>query len=77
MATTVTAKGRVTIPKPIREFLGIVPGSRVDFRRTANGSVVVVHVDKNTQVDRFERLRGHAGAGLDTDAVLALTRGED
>lgn len=77
MATTVTANGRVTIPKPIREFLGIVPGSRVDFRRTANGSVVVVRVDKNTQVGRFERLRGHGGVGLDTEAVLALTRGAD
>lgn len=76
MVTTVTAKGQITIPKPIREFLGIVPGSRVDFRRTADGGVVIVLADK-TPSSRFERLRGHAGAGLDTDAILALTRGED
>lgn len=33
MTTTVTAKGQVTIPKPVRDFLGITPGSKVDFRR--------------------------------------------
>jgi AbrB family looped-hinge helix DNA binding protein len=33
MATTVTAKGQVTIPKPVRELLGVVPRSKVDFRR--------------------------------------------
>lgn len=27
----VTEKGQVTIPKPIREKLGIVPGSEVEF----------------------------------------------
>ena len=31
MATRVTSKGQVTIPKRIREALGIKPGSRVDF----------------------------------------------
>ncbi|RUV38606.1 AbrB family transcriptional regulator, partial [Mesorhizobium sp. M1A.T.Ca.IN.004.03.1.1] len=25
---------------------------------------------------RFEKLRGHAGKGLGTDAIMALTRGE-
>ena len=75
MTTTVTAKGQVTIPKPVRELLGIVPGSRVDFRRAADGSVVLARVDKMRPVSRFAKLRGHAGAGLTTDAIMALTRG--
>ena len=33
MAATVTAKGQVTIPKPVRDLLGIKPGSMVDFQR--------------------------------------------
>jgi len=76
MATTVTAKGQVTIPKPVRDLLGIVPGSKVDFRRAADGSIVLVRADAGQPTSRFAKLRGHAGKGLDTDAIMALTRGE-
>ncbi|MGF9563397.1 AbrB/MazE/SpoVT family DNA-binding domain-containing protein [Neorhizobium sp. JUb45] len=76
MSTTVTAKGQVTIPKAVRELLGIVPGSKVDFQRTADGSVVLKTEGREKPVSRFESLRGHAGEGLDTDAIMALTRGE-
>lgn len=76
MTTTVTAKGQVTIPKPVRDLLGIVPGSRVDFRRAADGSVVLTRVDNKQHVSRFAKLRGHAGKGLTTDEIMALTRGE-
>ena len=31
MATTVTSKGQVTIPKPVRDRLGIKPGNAVEF----------------------------------------------
>ena len=76
MATTVTAKGQVTIPKSVRDLLGIVPGSRVDFRRAADGSVVLARVDRKQPVSRFAKLSGHAGEGLSTEAIMALTRGE-
>ena len=76
MATTVTAKGQVTIPKAVRDLLGIVPGSKVDFHRAADGSVVLTRADKKQPASRFQRLRGHAGKGLDTDAIMAMTRGE-
>lgn len=76
MTTTVTAKGQVTIPKPVRDLLGIVPGSRVDFRRASDGSVVLTRVDKKQPASRFAKLRGHAGEGLSTDAIMALTRSE-
>lgn len=75
MSATVTSKGQVTIPKPVRDLLGIVPGTSVDFRRNANGDVVLVRADK-APPSRFAKLRGHAGKGLDTDAIMALTRGE-
>lgn len=76
MSATVTIKGQVTIPKPVRDLLGIGPGSKVDFRRAADGSVVLVRADHIRPASRFARLRGQAGAGLGTDAIMALTRGE-
>lgn len=76
MSTTVTTKGQVTIPKPVRDFLGIVPGTQVDFHRAADGTVVLTRADRKQPASRFARLRGHAGQGLDTEAILALTRGE-
>jgi AbrB family looped-hinge helix DNA binding protein len=77
MATTVTSKGQVTIPKPVRERLGIQPGNAVDFELAADGRVVLVKVDGQRRASRFEALRGRAGAGLTTDEIIALTRGEN
>jgi len=42
MATvTVTSKGRITLPKRIRERLGVKPGDKVSFRERPDGSIVV------------------------------------
>ena len=76
MNTTVTAKGQVTIPKPVRDLLGITPGSKVEFRRAADGSIVLARADRKRPLSRFGRLRGQAGKGMTTDAIMALTRGE-
>jgi antitoxin PrlF len=77
MATTVTSKGQVTIPKPIRDRLGIKPGNAVDFELAPDGRVILVKVDGGRPASRFEALRGRAGAGLSTDEIMALTRGEN
>lgn len=37
----VTSKGQVTLPKEIRQELGVQAGDRVEFRLAADGSVVV------------------------------------
>jgi len=66
MSATVTSKGQVTIPKRVRDLLGIVPGSVVDFEEIPNP----------LRPNRFARLRGHAGKGLSTAEIMALTRGE-
>lgn len=76
MATTVTSKGQVTIPKPVRDHLGIGPGSRVDFRRNAEGGILIEKADGPRQVSRFAKARGSAGAGMTTDEIMALLRGE-
>jgi len=40
-ASTVTSKGQITMPKAIRDRLGLQTGDRVEFRITARGEVVV------------------------------------
>lgn len=75
--TTVTSKGQVTIPKRMRELLGIEPGSAVDFELTPAGEVVLRHgkrkVAKTTH--RFAQLRGVATIKMSTNQIMALTRG--
>jgi antitoxin PrlF len=76
MGTTVTSKGQVTIPKRVRDLLGIEPGSTVDFERAADGRIDLVKVQKKARPNRLARLRGHAGKGLSTAEIMAMTRGE-
>jgi AbrB family looped-hinge helix DNA binding protein len=77
MGMPVTVKGQVTIPKPIRDRLGITPGSRVAFEIDPDGRVVLRREADEPAPDRFDRLRGRATAGLTTDEIMAMTRGED
>jgi antitoxin PrlF len=76
MATMVTSKGQVTIPKPVRDRLGIKPGNAVEFQLAEDGHVVLLKVGGRRPRSRFEVLRGRAGKGLSTDQIMALTRGE-
>ncbi len=39
---TVTSKGQVTIPKSVRDEMGIRPGSRLIFRRNERGEMVML-----------------------------------
>lgn len=69
MATKVTDEGQVTIPKWVQDQVG-GPGSEVDFRRAADGSVVLEKAEAAAPLDpdRFPRLRGSAGPGPSIDA---------
>ncbi len=61
MSTTVTSKGQVTIPKPVRDRLNIKPGSQVDFELAEDGRIVLVKAGKKLAAPakgRFDRLRG-------------------
>ena len=73
VTVTVTSKGQVTVPKQVRDRLGIKPGSKVDFEVAEDGRAFLRRVGKRT---RFERMRGTATRGLTTDAIMALSRGE-
>lgn len=77
MSTNITTKGQVTVPKSIRDYLGLKPGSPVVFERASNGDVVLRPARKSAkrQPSRFAKLRGRATVRMTTDAILALTRG--
>ena len=51
----VTTKGQVTIPKEVRDKLGIQPGSDVGFAEEG-GQVVLVNNDEKTEESRGERM---------------------
>jgi AbrB family looped-hinge helix DNA binding protein len=75
----VTAKGQVTIPKPIRDLLGIGPGSKVEFVMDDAGQIVVRKADGPMQApaaSRFSRFLGAVKTQMTTDEIMALTRGE-
>jgi len=82
MSTTVTRKGQVTIPKPMRDYLGLEEGSQVDFEYTTDGQVVlraVKSISKRKKArSRFAALRSTGRRlGMSTDDYMNLIRGYD
>ncbi len=77
--STMTVKGQVTIPKAVRERLGLVPGMEVEFVMDDDGRVTVRRAGDaaSAAVSRFAALRGSLDSPLSTDEILALTRGDD
>ncbi len=75
MATTVPTEGQVTIPKRVRDLLGIEPGSAVAFEVAEDGRVILSKVGAPRPPGRFAELRGRASAGMTTEEIMALTRG--
>jgi AbrB family looped-hinge helix DNA binding protein len=77
MATTLTAKGQVTIPKKVRDALQIGPGSVVEFAVNPGGEVVVRRSGSkpSSKRDRFDAVRGKAQIRWKTDELMALLRG--
>ncbi len=70
-----TAKGQATIPKRLRDHLGLQPGSDVVFDLARDG-YVFLKARHALRESEFARLRGSAGPGMTTDELLSLTRGE-
>ena len=72
----ITSKGQVTIPVEIRERLGLLPNSEVEFE--VNGNVVRIRKATRRRYGRgrslVAHLRGRGTVRLSTDEILALTR---
>ena len=82
MATTLTSKGQVTIPKRIRDAMRLMPGAPVEFSVNAAGEVVL-HPPRQAKggrtptCDRFDAVRGRADVPWRTDALMKLLRAYD
>jgi len=77
MATNLTSKGQVTVPKKVRDYLGLKPGKPVTFERLKTGEIALkaAKTDTRPKVSKFARLRGRATVHMSTEEILALTRG--
>ncbi len=77
---TLTSKGQITIPIEIREALGLLPGTEVEFDVVGRS----VRIRKAGKQGRGAALvagmratgRRAPGPRMTTDQILALTRGE-
>ncbi len=78
MATTITVKGQVTIPKHVREAAGLKPRSRVEFTVNREGHIELRKADTRAgaKPNRFAAARGKATIKWRTDELMALLRGD-
>jgi antitoxin PrlF len=72
MKATVSEKGQVTIPKPLRDQLGIRPGQILDFR-AERGRLIA---RKSTPRGAVDRVYGILGLKRSTDALIRSLRGD-
>jgi antitoxin PrlF len=77
MATNLTSKGQVTVPKQIRDYLGLKPGAAVTFERLDSGDIALrpARARAKPRASKFAKLRGRATVRMKTKEILALTRG--
>lgn len=68
----VTIKGQVTIPQHIREKLGIIPATEIEFVEEKDRVYIVKK--KSPKTRKFRKLRGVATVRMTTDEIMALTR---
>lgn len=69
----VTTKGQVTIPRGVREALGISPETEIDFVED-EGRFYIVKTDEPPVTGRLKKLRGIATVKMSTDEIMNLTR---
>ena len=61
MTSTISAKGQITVPKAVRDKLGLRPGALVEFELTAEGALL---------------RKGHRGGVRAVDRVLGILKRE-
>lgn len=70
-----TSKGQVTIPKRMREELGLAPGAEIEFVPNGRGDIVI-RLKKEADRSRFDALVGTLDLGMTTDEFMRFLRGD-
>jgi AbrB family looped-hinge helix DNA binding protein len=71
----ITSKGQVTIPVDIREKLGLLPNTEVEFEVSGNSvRIRKVRGRSRRSESLLARMRGKGSVKMTTDQILALTR---
>ena len=71
----VTSKGQVTIPKSVREKLGVQPGEAVGFEEK-DGALVITKAITKSPFDKWMGRLTHL-KGTRSDDIVKETRGHD
>ncbi|MDQ3388421.1 MAG: AbrB/MazE/SpoVT family DNA-binding domain-containing protein [Gemmatimonadota bacterium] len=74
----ITSKGQVTIPQTIRDRLGLLPETEVEWEIQGDAAVVR-RMEGGGRRGRalVEHLTGRGTGRLSTDEIMSLMRGED
>ena len=73
----ITSKGQVTIPIEIREQLGFLPETEVEFAVSGGHAVLRrAQANRDKGASLIRRMRGRASRKLSTDEIMSMTRGE-
>lgn len=70
-----TSKGQVTIPRDIRQKLGLLPDTEVVFDVVGDSVRIRKAPTQRRGRALVDRIRGTASGRMSTDQILALTRG--
>jgi antitoxin PrlF len=68
-----TVKGQVTIPKHVRDTLGISIHSEVEFIEE-DGRVYIIRAKARKHSQKFRSYRGIADVKMTTEEIMNLTR---
>ena len=73
----ITSKGQVTIPIEVREQMGLLPNTEVEFQIQGNTVRLKKKGGSSSRRPRdlIHRMRKKATVEMTTDEILALTRG--
>ncbi|MDW7739252.1 MAG: AbrB/MazE/SpoVT family DNA-binding domain-containing protein [Bacillota bacterium] len=68
----ITAKGQLTVPKQLREALGLAKGDYLLIKETAGEYTI----EKEVDINRFDHFVGLLGQSKSSDLIVRELRGE-